>query len=217
MGMSNVLRWLKRGSLIIVGLAALLTVVSILIARNSEPEPVTYSFNKTGIKFPISVGEAIKRYKTLPHQYPHTEADLVRPTACQLKKSSNGVSEIFYVDRADDFIKAPADSLDREVYAVRFCYSKQNKQSLTELMSQLEKEFGRPFELKVTSGRNESYYELDLSWHSSIVIDFCPADKYKPDAVRSGNFKEWTVNFCYGIKYSTIGCFVDYEVTYDAQ
>ena len=107
--MSNALRWLKRGSLIVVGLVILLTVVSILIARNSQSEPVIYSFNNTNIKFPISVGEAIKRYNALPHQYPHTEADLLRPTACQLKKSNNAVSETFYVDRADDFIKAPAD------------------------------------------------------------------------------------------------------------
>lgn len=215
--MKNVLKWLKRGSLTVVGLAILLTVMSILIARSSHPKLVTYSFNHTSIKFPISVGEALKRYNALPHQYAHTEADLLKPTACQLKKSNNVVSEIFYVDCADDFIKAPADSLDREVYAIRFCYSGQNKQSLTKLMSRLEKEFGQPFELKVTSGRNESYYELDHSWHSSIVIDFCPADSYKPDAVRSGNFKEWTVNFCYGIKHGTIGCFVDYERTYDAQ
>lgn len=215
--MSNALKWLKRGLLIVVSLAILLTVVSILIARSSPPKIVTYSFNNTSIKFPIAVGEAIKRYNVLPHQYAHTEADLLRPTACQLKKSSNTISEIFYVDRADDFIKAPADSLDREVYAVRFCYSGQNKQSLRTLMNRLEKEFGQPFELKVTSGRNESYYELDYSWHSSIVIDFCPADSYRPDAVRSGNFKEWTVNFCYGIKYGTIGYFVDYERIYDAQ
>ena len=215
--MSNILKWLKWGLLTAVGLVILLTVVSILIARSDQPKSFTYLFNDTSIKFPISVREAIKRYNVLPHQYAHTEADLLRPTACQLKKSSNAISEMFYVDRADDFIKAPADSLDREVYAIRFCYTNRNKKDLAELMNRLEKDFGKPFELKVTTGKGESYYELDNSWHSSIVIDFCPAGVYKPDAVKSGNFSEWTVNFCYGIKYSTISCFVDYELAYDAQ
>lgn len=215
--MSKVSRWLKQGAVIIVSLAIILTILAMLIARNSQPKPVAYSFNNTIIRFPISVGEAIKRYNTLPHQYAHTEADLHRPTACQLKKSPNVVSEIFYVDHADDFIKAPADSLDRKVYAIRFCYSAGNKTELMKLMNHLEKKFGQPFELKVSSGRSESYYELDHSWHSSIVIDFCPADVYKPDAVKMGDFSEWTVNFCYGIKNSAVSHFVDYERTYDAQ
>ena len=215
--MGNVLKWLKRWALRIIGLVILITVVSILIARNSRPETVIYSFNGTSIKFPILVGEAIKRYNALPHQYAHTEADLLRPTACQLTNSIDSVSEIFYVDHVDDFIKAPADSLNREVYAIRFCYSGQNKRSLTELMGRLEKEYGKAFDLKTTTGRNESYYELDLSYQSSIVIDFRPADIYNPDPVKSGDFSEWTVNFCYGISGSAIGNFVDYERAYDAQ
>jgi hypothetical protein len=84
-------------------------------------------------------------------------------------------------------------------------------------MRKLEKDFGKPFELKVTTGKGQSYYELDNSWRSSIIIDFSPAGFYKPDAVKSGNFREWTVNFCYGIKYRTISHFVDYELAYDAQ
>ncbi len=85
--MNNVLKWLKWGLLTLVGLTVLLVIVSILVARNSPPQSVTYSFNGTSIKFPISVGEAMKRYNALPHQYAHTEADLLRPTACQVKKS----------------------------------------------------------------------------------------------------------------------------------
>ena len=215
--MNRTFKWIKRGLLAIAAFAILLTVVSVIVARNSQSKTFTYSFENTTIKFPISVQEAMGRYNTLPHWYAHTEADLTRPTACQLSGSNSKVSEIFYVDNADDFIHAPADSLGREVYAVRFCYSNRNKTDLQKVMSKLEKDFGKQFELKVTAGRGESYYELDASWRSSIIIDFCPADVYKPDAIKSGNFSEWTVNFCYGIKYGTVSHFVDYERAYDAQ
>lgn len=215
--MSDTLKWLKWGLLTVVGLVILLTLMSVLIARSGQPKPFTYRFNNTSVKFPISVKEAMKRYNTLPHQYAFTESDLLKPTACQLKNSSNAVSEIYYVDRADDHFHTPIDSLDRAVYAIRFCYTNRSKKDLVELMNRLEKDFGKPFEMKVTTGKGESYYELDNSWNSSIVIDFCPAGVYKPDAVKSGNYSDWTVNFCYGIKYSTIGCFVDYELAYDAQ
>ena len=215
--MKNGLIWLRRGLLTALGLALLLIIVSIFIAQNEQPEPFSYSFNSVRIKFPISVREAMKRYNTLPHQYAHTEADLRRPTACQLIQSNRVVSELFYVDRADDFIKAPSDSLDRSVYAIRFCYNRGSKAELVDLMKRLEKDFGKHFALKVTTGLGQSYYELDNSGRSSIVIDFCPAGVYKPDAVKSGNVNEWTVNFCYGIKYSTISHFVDYERAYDAQ
>ena len=208
---------MKWGLLTVVSLVVLFVVVSVFIARRDRPKSFTYLFENTSIKFPISVREAMKRYNTLPHRYALAEADFLGQNACQLKKSSNAVSKIFYVDRADDYFHAPSDSLDRQVYAVRFCYNNRNTKDLTELMKRLEKDFGKPFELKVTAGTSESYYELDNSWNSSIVIDFCPAGVHKPDAVESGNFEEWTVNFCYGIKYSTIGCFVDYELAYNAQ
>ena len=163
----------------------------------------------------MTVGQAVATYKVKPHQYNRTGVAFTSP--CPPGVQINGVSEIFYVEWADDYIKAPDDSLDRNIYAIKFCFAQQNQSDFIEMKNQLENDFGKKFELTYNSDSKEPYYQLGVSNKVVILIEFFPELTYVFDKNKIKNPRSWAVTFCYGLGGSSITDFTKYERNYDAQ
>lgn len=174
-----------------------------------------YSFNNIKVKFPLTVGEAIKTYKVIPHQYNRTGIPYNSP--CPPNVKVNGISEIFYVNRADDYIRTPTDSLSKSVYALKFCFTQQSKSSFQRMKDQLEKDFGKKFDLEYNDDTKEPYYQLNASYNVNVIIEFYPEFAYITEKNKVQDYKSWAVSFCYNLFGPSIHNYTKYERNYDAQ
>ena len=175
----------------------------------------TYNFNNTQVKFPLTVGQAIKAYGVLPHQYNRTGVAYTLP--CAPNVPMNSVSEVFYIDHVDDFIKPPLDSLSKDIYAVKFCFAQQSSSRFETMKKQLERDFGGKFALRYNSYTQEPYYRLDAAHNVIILIEFYPefANAFDPDKVK--NPRSWAVSFCYNKFDFSVDHFLQYERNYNAE
>lgn len=172
----------------------------------------SYQFYNSKVVFPIRVGEAIKYYNVLPHNYNKAGKST---SACLIHAKNNTVSEIFYVSNADDYNHAPSDSLNRDVYAIAFCFSQPSEYK--NIITKLETDFKQKFKKKKSFGTGEPYLQMKVYEYLSIIIDFYPEFKYSSDKNISKTPDTWTISFCYNLHDSTISHYVSYERAYDAQ
>lgn len=175
----------------------------------------SYKFYGTQITFPLTVGQAITNYKVLPHKYNRTGVSYGSP--CPPNIPMNGVSEVFYVDNADDYLKPPSDSLLRSIYAVKFCFAQQNLSLFQTMKSQLEKDFKSKFTLEHHREDREPYYRLNAGNDVIIVIEFYPELTYVFDQSKLESPRSWAVSFCCNTFNFSVDHYLHYERNYDAQ
>jgi hypothetical protein len=175
----------------------------------------SYKFYGTQITFPLTVGQAITTYKVLPHQYNRTGVAYNSPCAPNIPM--NGVSEVFYVDNATDYVKPPSDSLSRSIYAVKFCFVQQNPSRFQTMKSQLEKDFKGNFTLEYNGDNREPYYRLNAGDDIIILIEFYPEFSYVFDQNRLERPRSWAVSFCCHTFNFAVNHYLHYERNYDAQ
>jgi hypothetical protein len=178
-----------------------------------DQTPFSYVFCGAEVKFPITVGESIKRYKVLPHRYSKTGKPLA--ANCLHDKNDGAVNDVYYVENADNYFNPQADSLNRDVYAIAFCFPQ--KTNLEKTKEQLQTKFNQRFEQKRSSDSDEPYLQMKVHNYLSIIIDFYPEYTYglNKNIIRNPNM--WRVIFCYNLHDSTIGHFVHYERAYNAE
>ncbi len=210
------IKWIKRLSVFL-----LTSVMLAIIALGwnffypSKPDqiPFSYVFCDAEVVFPITVGESIKRYQVLPHQYSKTGKPLT--SNCLHNKNDGAVNDVYYVENADDYGNPPSDSLDRNVYAIAFCFPL--KTNFEKTKEQLQTKFNNRFEKKRSSDSGEPYLQMKVHDYLSIIIDFYPeyTDGLDKSIIRNPNM--WRVIFCYNLHDSTVGHFVHYERAYNAE
>ena len=175
----------------------------------------SYKFHGTQITFPLTVGQAITNYKVLPHKYNRTGVAYSSP--CPPNIPMNGVSEVFYVNNATDYIKPPSDSLSRSIYAVKFCFAQQNPSRFQTMKRQLEKDFKGSFTLEYNGYNREPYYRLNAGDDIIILIEFYPEFSYVFDQHSLKSPHSWAISFCCHTFNFAVNHYLQYERNYDAQ
>lgn len=193
-------------SLLVVGLFVLFPI-------DKEAPPYSSRFNDTDITFPITVGEAMKKYNVKPHQYNKMNVDtFIMPPKMD---SATKVCDVFYVRSATDYGHSPADSSQRNVYAIRFCFTKDD--NFEKIKTQLEKQYKSQFIRKKAYATDEFYLQLKIADYMSVVIDFYPENSYNVGRLSPKKPEYWTVSYCYNLYDRAIDFYVFYGRTYDAQ
>lgn len=192
-----------------------LFLLYILSCNGRSEENFSYEFYGTKVEFPLTVQQAVNKYKVLPHQYNRTGVAFSSP--CPPGVPTNGVSEVFYVDTADDYFSSPSDSLSRNIYAIKFCFVNQNIHSFNKIKAQLEEDFRDKFDLNHNIDSKEPYYQLNSDKGISIIIEFYPELTYVFDENKINNPQAWAISFCYNLGKYSIRDYTKYERNYDAQ
>ena len=205
--------WPKRVATILI--TGCILTLCVLYCNYKYDKNFVYNFHNTQVKFPLTVEQAIRIYKVVPHQYNRTGVPYDSP--CPPNVPVNGISEIFYINRVDDYIKPPTDSLLRNIYALKFCFTKQDKGAFIKMKSQIEKDFNSQFDLKHNDDTEESYYQMDASHNVKVIIEFYPEYAYMTDPPKVQKYQSWAVSFCYNLFGSSIHHYTKYERDYDAQ
>lgn len=213
--MSNEKRKAILKRIIVTFSTACILTLCLIYCNYQYGKDFIYTFTNVQVKFPLTVEQAIRTYKVLPHKYNRTGVPYDSP--CPPNVPVNGISEIFYVDRVDDYFKPPTDSLSRNIYALKFCFTKQDRSAFYKMKNQIEKDFDEQFDLKYNDDTNEYYYQMDASHNVKVIIEFYPEFAYITDQTKAQKYQSWAVSFCYNLFGYSIHHYTKYERNYDAQ